>query len=134
MPDATYVYCLVAANRRPSLARTPRGLPGAGPVRLLEIERGLWLAVADVPLSRYGAEPINAHLGDLAWVSRAAVAHERIVESFSGALAVLPMKLFTIFASDQRAAAHVRDDRRRIARILRRVSGRTEVGVRVLFE
>ena len=31
-------------------------------------------------------------------------------------------------------AAHVRDDRRRIARIVRRVSGRTEVGVRVLFE
>jgi len=26
----TYLYCLVAAERRPSLAGAPRGLPGTG--------------------------------------------------------------------------------------------------------
>src|SRR6266850_2633247 len=93
---ATYVYCVVAAPRAPRLARTPAGLPGAGRVRLLDLERGLSLAVADVPLARYGEAAIGRGLSNLEWVSRAAVAHEAVVESFIDAAAVLPMKLLTI--------------------------------------
>ena len=44
-----------------------------------------WLVVSDVPLDRYGEAAINAKLSDLDWVSRAAVAHEAVVESFGGA-------------------------------------------------
>ena len=96
----TYVYCVIAAPRRPRLARVPPGLPGTGRVRLLDVEPGLFMAVADAPLDRYGEAAIARGLGDLDWVSRAAVAHEAVIESFVGETAVLPMKLFTIFTSD----------------------------------
>src|ERR1700692_1738594 len=99
MTDATYVYCLVAAPRRPSLTRVPPGLRGMRRPRLLEVSRGRFLVVADAPLDRYGEDAINRGLSDLDWVARAAVAHEAVVESFIGARAVLPMKLFTIFTS-----------------------------------
>ncbi len=134
MNEATYVYCLVSAARKPSLARVPRGLPGAGRPRLLEAGPHAWLVVADVPLSRYNGDAINARLGDLDWVSRAAVAHEAVVEAFVGAGAVLPMKLFTIFANDERAVSHVAADRKRIDRLIRRVAGRIEIGVRVVLD
>jgi hypothetical protein len=44
------------------------------------------------------------------------------------------MKLFTLFASDERALAHVRENRRRIERALNRVAGRVEWGVRVRLD
>jgi len=130
----TYVYCVIGAARRPRLARVRSGLPGMGPVRLLEVERGLFMAVADAPLDRYGEAAINRGLSDLNWVSRAAVAHEAVVESFISETAVLPMKLFTIFTSDDRAIAHVRAERRRIAAAVKRVANHQEWGVRVVLD
>src|SRR5258706_12966262 len=103
----TYVYCLIESGRRPILRRVPAGLPGMGRPRLLEVSPGRHLVVADAPLSRYDEQAINRGLGDLEWVARAAVAHEAMVESFISASALLPMKLFTIFTSDDRALAHI---------------------------
>ena len=132
--SGTYVYCVIAAVRRPALRRRFTRLPGMGPVRLLDVDRGLWLAVADAPLNRYGEETINRKLSDLDWVSRAAITHEAVVESFAGQRAVLPMKLFTIFTSDDRALDQVRGDRRRVDAIVKRVSNQVEWGVRVILD
>jgi Gas vesicle synthesis protein GvpL/GvpF len=130
----TYVYCVVAADRRPRLTRVPAGLPGAGPVRLLDVGKGLFMAVADLPLDRYGESAINKGLADLDWVSRVAVAHEAVVESFIAAVAVLPMKLFTIFTTDDRALDHVRAQRPRIAALVKRVANQQEWGIRVVLD
>jgi hypothetical protein len=105
-----------------------------GPVRLLDVDRGLWLAVADAPLNRYGEETINRKLSDIDWVSRAAVAHEAVVESFIDQRALLPMKLFTIFTSDGRALDQVRGDRRLVDAIVKRVANQLEWGVRVALD
>jgi Gas vesicle synthesis protein GvpL/GvpF len=134
MADGTYVFCVVAYDRRPRLSRKMRGLPGMGPVRLLDVDRGLGLAVADAPLTRYGEAAINRQLANLEWVSRAAVAHEAVVESFTGATAVLPMKLFTIFTSDARALAHVRGERKRVDTLVRRVARHDEWSVRLRLD
>jgi hypothetical protein len=136
----TYVYALVSAPRRPAVARRPRGLPGASRVRLVEVDSGSgprsreWLVVADVPLDRYGADAINARLGNLDWVSRVAVAHEAVVESFGRAPAILPMKLFTIFTSDERARARFeRGQRPHVRAAIRKVTNQEEWGVRVVL-
>lgn len=137
MSEATYLYCLVRADREPSLAGVPPGLPGCSPPRALDAGGGLWLVVAGAPLSGYGAEEIQSRLSDLSWVSDRALAHEAVVEHFTGvpeAAAVLPLKLFTLFSSGERALAHVRDNRERIGRSLGRVAGRIEWGVRVRLD
>src|SRR3954470_14753666 len=133
-PKGTYVYCIVAAPRRPRLARVPAGLPGAGPVRLLDVDAGLFLAVADLPLDRYSESSINAGLANLDWVSRIAIAHEAVVESFIASTAVLPMKLFTIFTTDDRALDHVRAQRAHIAALVKRVANHQEWGIRVVLD
>jgi hypothetical protein len=101
---------------------------------VLDLDRGLFLVVADAPLARYGEDAIRRGLSDLDWVSRAAVAHEGIVESFIEAPAVLPMKLFTIFNSDERALEHVRRDRVRIDALVKRLTNHHEWGVRVVLD
>jgi hypothetical protein len=98
------------------------------------VERGRYLVVADAPLSRYGETAIRRGLSDLAWVSRAAVAHEAVVEAFIAADAVLPMKLFTLFTSDDSALAHLHGDRHRIESLVKRLGRHNEWGLRVVLD
>ncbi len=131
MSTATYLYCLVRGDREPAVAAAPGGLPDCAPPRALAVEDRLWLVVADAPLPRYSGESIQEKLSDLSWVSDCALAHEAVVEHFADAEAVLPMKLFTLFSSDERALAHVRGSRERLDRVLDRVAGQVEWGVRI---
>jgi hypothetical protein len=105
-----------------------------GPVRLLDVDTGLYAVVADAPLEKYGEAAINKGLTDLDWVSRAAVAHEAVVEAFITETAVLPMKLFTIFTTDDRVVAYVRAERPRIKAAVKRVANHQEWGVRVVLD
>ena len=145
----TYVYCLVAASRRPVLRRARQGLPGSGPIRLLPLadprppRRRLtskrprlshWAVVADVPLAQYDENAINRGLSDLAWIARAAVAHERVIESFINAAALLPMKLFTIFTNDERAVEHLQRQRRQLDAVASRVAHSHEWGLRIVLD
>jgi Gas vesicle synthesis protein GvpL/GvpF len=130
----TYVYCVVAAKTRPRVPRVPRRLVGMGSVRVIDVERGHFLVVADASLDRYGEAAINRGLADLDWVARAAVAHEAVVESFIGEPAVLPMKLFTIFSNDARAIDYIRSSHVRIAPVIARVANHDEWGVRVVLD
>ena len=133
-PKGTYVYGVIAADRRPRLTRVPAGLPGAGSVRLLDVDKGLFIAVADLPLNKYSASAISSGLANLDWVSRVAVAHEAVVESFLATKAVLPMKLFTIFKTDERAFEYVRSQRARIVGLVERVANQQEWGIRVVLD
>ncbi|HEX2642640.1 MAG TPA: GvpL/GvpF family gas vesicle protein [Thermoanaerobaculia bacterium] len=135
---ATYVYCLVRSAEAPSLKGVPAGLPGVSAVRLLEVRKsggdgkdGLWLAVADAPLPDYAAEAIEGRLQDLSWVSDRALAHEAVIEFFLGRATVLPMKLFTLFSSEEKAQRDLAADVARLHRVLDRVEGCSEWGVRV---
>ena len=129
-PSLVYVYCIVQSETAPPTART-KPLPGAAPPRAVGIGASRWLVVADVPRSRFDAEALSARLHDLDWLGRCAVAHDAVVMNMMKTGPVVPMRLFTIFASEARAAAEVRRAARQISRTLRRVAGRAEYGVRI---
>jgi gas vesicle protein GvpL/GvpF len=129
--QATYVYGLLASARLPALGRGPRGLPGMGSPRLLPAGGSLWLVVADAPLPRYDARRIEQGLRDLDWVSACAVGHAAVVEHAGRLGPVIPMKLFTLFTTDDRAVRHVATRRRRLERLCARIAGSHEWGVRI---
>jgi Gas vesicle synthesis protein GvpL/GvpF len=131
---ATYLYCLVERKRAPALGRAPRGLDGTGPARAIDAGGGLWLVAADAPLTRYSAEAVEGRLHDLDWVAACAMAHEAVIESCARAGTALPMKLFTMFSSDERALAHITRLRPSLTRILKTVTGRQEWGVRIRLD
>jgi hypothetical protein len=132
--SVTYVYCLFRGARPPRLAGAPPGLPGAGPLRTLKLDRSHHLVVASAPLDLYGPPALRDGLGDLDWISACALAHEAVVGHFARAGAVAPMKLFTLFPDDQRAVARLARTRPRMARLLARVDGAEEWGVRIGFD
>jgi hypothetical protein len=131
---ATYVYCVVQSDTAPDLAGAPAGLPETSPPRALPLTAGLWVVAAGAPLPEYSGEVIDSHLADLDWVGERALAHEQVVEHFAAAYPVLPMKLFTLFASEERAAARLRERQEEIGRVLARIAGHVEWGVRILLQ
>jgi hypothetical protein len=131
---ATYVYALLRRRAGPPLASAPAGVPQAGPLRALQAGEALWLVVATVPASAYGSESIDGRLRDLEWVAARAVAHDAVVAHLLGRGDLLPMRLFTLFASDERALAHFAKRRASLGRLLDKVQGREEWGVRLSFE
>jgi hypothetical protein len=104
-----------------------------GAPRVLPIDRALFAGVATAPPKRYSESAINRGLSNIDWVSRAAVAHEAVVAHFIAAPAVLPMKLLTIFTSDESALQHLRGERSRLLAAAKRVANQQEWGVRVLL-
>jgi hypothetical protein len=130
---AIYLYCLVKSARRPSMTHVPGGLPGASRPEAVDASGGLWLVVAEAPLDTYGSGQLEQHLSDMDWVGRIALAHEEVVEVFArrNSATVIPMKLFTMFSTRQRAVADVAGRRRSINAAMRRIAGADEWGVRI---
>jgi hypothetical protein len=130
----TYVYCLVRSARRPVLRTLPSPIPGGDSIRLVDVGQRLWAIVSDVPAADYSEDALRRGLQDLEWVGRRAMAHEAVVERFLSAPALLPMKLFTLFTSDERLTEYVQRQRRSLERILSRVEKHLEWGVRLTFD
>jgi hypothetical protein len=130
---AVYLYCVVRAARKPSLARVPAGLPGATRPQAHRLSGALWLITADVPLDTYDPAQLEPRLRDLEWVSSIAVAHEAVVEHFSRAKAsvVVPATLLTMFSSMDKAMADVAARRVAIERAMRHIAGSEEWGIRI---
>jgi hypothetical protein len=135
MADAAiYVYCVLQAASFGARARGRGGLPGASRPLALDLGRGLWAVASEVPLSKYGPAEIEAGLRNLEWVAEVAVAHDAVVEHFGtrrGAT-VVPLKLFTMFSSEERAIADLRANRPALSAALKRVRGCDEWGVRLV--
>lgn len=131
---ATYLYCIVKSAAKPSAGRAPGGLPGADRPRAVAAPGSLWLVTAAVPLDIYGPEHLEGHLGDLDWVGRVALAHEGVVEHFANrpGATVIPMKLFTMFSTLDRAVADITKRRASITASLRRIAGAEEWGIRIM--
>jgi hypothetical protein len=87
-----------------------------------------------VPESDYAETALARGLQNLDWVGPRAIAHERVIELFLSAPALLPMHLFTLFTSDDRVVQHVHSDGARIRRLLKRVEGKVEWGLRLTFD
>jgi hypothetical protein len=135
MTDAAiYVYCVVQAASLASRARGASGLPGGSRPSHLDLGRELWAVVSEVPLSKYGPARIEAGLRNLEWVAEVAVAHEAVVEHFAArrGATVVPMKVFTMFTSAERAISDLRARRQTLTAALRRVRGCDEWGVRLV--
>jgi gas vesicle protein GvpL/GvpF len=130
----SYVFCLVRSARRPSLRGIIDGMPGGSDLRAIDAgDDDLWAIVQSVPESQYGEAALARGLQKLDWVGPLAIAHERVIESFLSSRALLPMQLFTLFTSDARVVEHVRSDRARIVRILKRIEEKVEWGLRLTW-
>jgi Gas vesicle synthesis protein GvpL/GvpF len=107
------------------------GVPGMEGVRLSMVQAaGLAAVVSEVPLSRYGEEPLRRHLEDLTWLEGAARAHHVVVDALAQAGPVVPARLATVYLNAERVAEMLTERRDEFVDGLDRVNGRAEWGVK----
>lgn len=128
----TYVYCLVQAAKAPSLRGVPSSVPGAGAPRLLAVDQDVWAVVADAPIGRFTGDQLQQELQDVEAISRHALAHATVIEFFFRRAPVIPLKLFTLFSSDEKVRAHVRSRLGLLKRMFSKLRGLEEWGVRIV--
>jgi hypothetical protein len=126
-----YVHGVVRAVAAPRLGRSP-GMPGAtGGPRVMAIGDAHWMVVSDVPTALYGEEALCRQVKDLEWHGRCAAVHHDALGRAMRSGPVVPLRLFTIFSSEARAQAHVRDALPTLAALFDRLDGKVEYGVQV---
>ncbi|MFE5075358.1 GvpL/GvpF family gas vesicle protein [Streptomyces halstedii] len=126
---ATYVFA-VCHGCDPAVLTGLAGQAAGAPVRLLRFG-SLEAVVQDVPAEMFGEEALRERLADRAELERCARAHHAVVAAAAGRAPTLPLPLATLYLSDERARAALREDENRFRSVMGRIAGRVEWGVKV---
>jgi hypothetical protein len=87
-----------------------------------------------VRLSEFGAAALERNLEDRAWLERTARAHDAVLTRALRSGAVVPLRLCTVFSSEERLISMLRQEEPRLRDELRRVQGRAEWAVKILAD
>ena len=90
--------------------------------------------VSEVPLAEFGEERLHQNLNDVAWLEATAIAHERVLEAALAQTTVIPLRLCTIYASEESVRDMLARERPALTDALARLAGRTEWGVKVFAD
>ncbi len=105
------------------------GLRG-DPLAIVE-HRGLQAVVCDVPLEEFGEDALVRNLEDLGWVEQVARTHDTVVREVAHRATVAPMRLVTIYSSDDSVRSQLDELQGQLTDALDRVAGCAEWAVKI---
>lgn len=109
-----------------------RGI-GDAPLRLVEHE-GLCAVVSDVDLEEFGEAGLRRNLEDLRWLERVALAHDRVARLAAEHAPTAPLRLATVFLSDDSVRVRLAEWHDRAEQALGRIDGRSEWSVKAYVD
>jgi hypothetical protein len=129
--ELLWAYCVLSADSSP-----PAEQPGVDPRSTVEpIEAaGLIALVSRVPRAEFGEQPLRRNLNDLAWLERVARAHESVLERTLGESTIVPLRLCTLYDSDERVREMLAREAPSLLGALELLDGREEWSVKVLVD
>jgi hypothetical protein len=129
--DGLWAYCVLPAAD--PLPADTEGVHSGG--RLERVEQGeLAAIVSRVPLAEYGAEPLRENLNDLTWLERVARAHEAVQDAALAQSTIVPLRLCTIYESEQSVREMLEREHDSLAGALDVLAGRQEWGVKLIVD
>jgi hypothetical protein len=129
MTEGTGVWVYAITDGRPG-TDIPRLAGVAGAAVRVTPAGPLTALVSEVDLAEYGEEALRGNLEDLDWLEEVARAHHRVIGAAAATMAVLPARLATVYSGDAALSAAFAGRNRELRAALRRVGGRTELGVK----
>jgi Gas vesicle synthesis protein GvpL/GvpF len=94
------------------------------------IAAGLTAIIGSVARSEFGEAALRQNLEDLEWLERTARAHHEVIETVAKERTVVPMRLATVYSSDEAAAGMLRERVADLRQTLTRLAGCSEWGVK----
>jgi hypothetical protein len=118
----------VTATGAGAVTGSPAGV-GGETVRTVRTA-GLTAFVGHVDEAEFGAAALRRKLEDLAWLDRTVRAHHAVIEAIAEGCPVVPMRLATIYATDEGVAEMLRQRAADLREALSRIKARSEWGVK----
>lgn len=87
-----------------------------------------------VSAEAFSQEAIDARAGDLEWLGAIGYRHQDVVSDLMKRTAIVPLRAFTLFSSEEALRAYLREQREMLAKLLERLDGKQEWTLRVEFE
>ncbi|HEX3241514.1 MAG TPA: GvpL/GvpF family gas vesicle protein [Solirubrobacterales bacterium] len=100
----------------------------------LVTDRGLAAIVSPVSLSEFGEEPLHDNLNDIGWLEEKARAHEHVLDLALQQGPVVPMRLCTIYSTEEHVKEMLSQEREVFIDALERLEGKAEWGVKAIAE
>lgn len=128
-PTAFYLYGVSKPlASRPKLASS--GIKGEA-VTAVPVA-GFWCWVSPVAAAAFAAE-LERNLENLDWLAEAGLKHQQAVTAIYAlpGIALVPARFGAIFSGEKALAAHIRERKPELARVLKHVAGADEWGVKV---
>jgi hypothetical protein len=127
-----YVYGVGRAGEE----RFPEQLPGVDPAHAASMieHRGLAAISSRVPMAEFAEEPLHENLNDVDWLEEKARAHERVLDEAMSLMPVVPMRLCTIYRSEDQVREMLEREYAVFVDALGRLQGKTEWGVKLIAE
>jgi hypothetical protein len=125
-----YVYGVVDGDDRDLPELT--GIDGVHPITAV-FAAGMGAVVSRVPLSEFGEDSLHEHVEDLSWLEEHAYRHEFILDKVREQRTLVPMRLCTIYATEDAVREMLERERTFLADGLERLAQRTEWGVKMFL-
>ncbi|HEX6458051.1 MAG TPA: GvpL/GvpF family gas vesicle protein [Thermoleophilaceae bacterium] len=129
--ELLWAYCVAPAGDRQPPART--GIEPGTEVQAIEAS-GLVALVSRVPRAEFGEAPLRRNLNDLAWLERVARAHESVLDEALEATTIVPLRLCTLFESEDGVREMLEREGRALRDALELLRGRQEWSAKVIVD
>jgi hypothetical protein len=124
--DGLWLYCVTARGEAPGVP----GVAGEDGPRVIAAA-GLMALVSTVPLAEFGEDGLKRNLNDMPWLEAVARAHELVLERTLENAPLVPMRLCTIYRSEEQVQALLAERREEFTEVLAGLEGRGEWGVKI---
>jgi hypothetical protein len=131
MPEILYVYAIARAGH-PGPARV-EAIDGSD--RLDAVTAGELAAfVTPVDDVDFSQGVIDARAKDVEWLGSIGYRHQSVMNALMHGGTIIPLRAFTLFASDDSLRRHLDTERERLAALLDRLDGKQEWTLRIEFD
>lgn len=129
--SGTYLYAIT----RPVDPSELTGVLGVGGVPVHAVQDGEFACiVSDVSLDEFGEEALHRNLDDLTWLERTAREHDAVVQAAARLTTTAPLRMATVCLDDRAVVDRLRQLGERAGRVLSRLDGRIEWGVKIFAD
>jgi hypothetical protein len=129
--EGEVLWAFGVAGREAELPELTSSVSDPRPVESV-VRSELALLAARVPRADFAEEPLRRNLNDLAWLERVARAHEAVLDEALQHATVVPLRLSTIFESEDSATRMLEQHADRLRSMLAALRGRQEWSVKLL--
>ena len=131
MPDILYVYAIARAEHPlPERVEAIDGSDAIGIVNANELAAFI-TPIDDVDFSQ---GVIDARAKDVEWLGAIGYRHQNVMNALMHGGTIIPLRAFTLFASDESLRRHIENEGARFRKLIDRLDGKQEWTLRVEFD